>query len=97
MGIKTPKIIKEIIKGDEEDIVEEGEVKFKSYGYLMIRVNGILVIKHRYIWKKHYGKIPEGFELHHINGNKFDNTLENLELVTRKEHRQKHKKLNNSK
>jgi len=34
-----------------------------------------LEFQHRYIWEKAYGKIPIGYEIHHINRNKKDNRL----------------------
>jgi len=43
-------------------------------------------LEHRKIWEACYGKIPEGNFIHHINGNKNDNRIENLQCVTRKEH-----------
>jgi hypothetical protein len=41
---------------------------------------------HRLVYEKHYGEIPKGHVVHHINGNKLDNSIENLELMTLKEH-----------
>lgn len=35
--------------------------------------------------------VPEGYELHHIDGNRENNFLENLLLVTRKQHLQLHR------
>ena len=37
---------------------------------------------HRFIWESIKGVIPEGFELHHRNEIKTDNSIQNLELVT---------------
>ena len=37
-----------------------------------------------------YGIIPKGYEIHHINENKLDDSFENLELLTTKQHRLKH-------
>lgn len=42
---------------------------------------------HRDIWIKHYGEIPKGCVIHHINHNKKDNRIENLKCVTQKEHK----------
>jgi hypothetical protein len=46
--------------------------------------------EHRKIWEKHHGKIPKGHFVHHINGDKLDNRIENLILVSRKTHGQLH-------
>lgn len=45
---------------------------------------------HRYVWEKENGQIPEGYEIHHRDGNKSNNHISNLELLTAKEHSQKH-------
>lgn len=41
---------------------------------------------HRQVWEEAYGPIPQGFIMHHINGDKLDNRLKNLTLVTRASH-----------
>ena len=45
-----------------------------SFGYI-----------HKIIWEAFKGKIPEGYELDHINTVRTDNRLENLRLVSHKE------------
>lgn len=34
--------------------------------------------QHIAIWKKENGLVPDGYEIHHINGVKHDNRLKNL-------------------
>ena len=48
---------------------------------------------HTYIWEKQFGKIPKGYILHHINLDKLDNQIENLQLMPASEHSKLHNKL----
>ena len=42
---------------------------------------------HCLIWEDHYGKpVPKGYNIHHINGNKLDNRIQNLQCVEHKIH-----------
>lgn len=47
---------------------------------------------HRLIWEDFYGEIPEGYVIHHKNGNKQDNCILNLQLMDEKEHLSLHNK-----
>ena len=40
---------------------------------------------HRVIWESVHGPIPEGLTINHLNGNKTDNQIANLEAVTQSE------------
>ena len=37
--------------------------------------------EHQMVWMKAHGDVPEGMVIDHINGNKRDNRLENLQVV----------------
>lgn len=52
-------------------------------GYRRIVIDGKKKLLHRVFWTVFNGQIPEGMEIDHINGEKVDNRLSNLRLVTR--------------
>lgn len=47
-------------------------------------------MEHVLIWESHFGPVPKGMELHHVNRDKLDNRIENLQCVTRLEHKRIH-------
>lgn len=47
--------------------------------------------EHQYIWIKYNNReIPKGYVIHHLNWNKSDNRIENLELMLMSEHSRTH-------
>jgi hypothetical protein len=42
--------------------------------------DGKVILMHNVIWEGKHGKIPEGYEVYHINGNVFDNQSANLAI-----------------
>lgn len=45
---------------------------------------------HRVVWEAHNGNIPADCDVHHINGDRADNDIENLQLLPRAEHHREH-------
>lgn len=45
---------------------------------------------HRLVWEAFVGEIPKGYIVHHKDGNRQNNSLSNLQLVTTKEHHDIH-------
>ena len=39
---------------------------------------------HRFVWEHYNGKIPDGYDVHHKDGNTHNNSIENLEIVLEK-------------
>lgn len=45
---------------------------------------------HIYLWEREYGPVPEGHDIHHKDGNKDNNSIENLVCVLRRTHHTEH-------
>lgn len=73
-------------------INEEGQIKNDNNNYLVkgssrngyLRLNNIISI-HRLVWETFNGEIPDGMVIDHIDGNRSNNALSNLRLVTQSE------------
>jgi hypothetical protein len=47
-------------------------------------------LEHNIVWEEHYGKIPKGMQVHHIDHNKLNNDISNLKLVDSLTHKRIH-------
>lgn len=65
----------------------------KRNGYYEIRLSAKGKLKslshHRVVWEAWNGPIPAGMQINHVNGDKLDNRLINLEVVTPSENQLK--------
>lgn len=59
-------------------------------GYRRVTINGRRVMEHRLIWESVHGPIPPDHDIHHKNGNRSDNSIENLECIQSPEHSHQH-------
>lgn len=75
--------VNRIIKAKEMSLVSNGT------GYLQVTLNKDSKRKkyyiHRLVWETFNGSIPKGYEVDHIDCDKNNNALCNLQLMTRKE------------
>ena len=65
-------------------------------GYVVrnVRVNiarQATVRLHRVIYELEYGTIPDKHHIHHVNEDRLDNRIENLECLSSSEHQKRHK------
>lgn len=58
--------------------------------YFRHSVGHTTILMHKYVWEFYNGKIPKGYEVHHIDRNRANNDIDNLQLLTREEHKKLH-------
>lgn len=65
--------------------------KKRTDGYIQITGNGLNILEHRYVMTQYLGREIHKWEhVHHKNGDRSDNNLDNLELLTIREHGKLH-------
>jgi hypothetical protein len=61
--------------------LKKGQPLLSPLGYFRININGKRILHHRYIMEQSIGrKLTKNERVHHINGIRTDNRIENLEL-----------------
>jgi hypothetical protein len=63
----------------------------KTLGYwVLCKGYSKTVYLHRYVWEKAYGEIPSGMVIHHKDGDRGNYSLDNLEMISKSDHRRIH-------
>ncbi len=82
-------------KGPAHHNWKGGRYKHPTYGYVYVADptgQKKHVLEHRLVWSKANGPIPKGFQIHHKDGVRDHNDLENLELIVARAHNSMHQK-----
>ena len=69
-------------------------VKDMKHGYYHAHFGDKVKSLHRVVWEDNFGEIPNGFHIHHIDGNKDNNEISNLEMINAHDHLSNHSKAN---
>jgi hypothetical protein len=65
----------------------KGGRRVRPDGYIELRIDAVSVLEHRHVMEQHLGrKLRSDEHVHHINENKTDNRLENLQVMSMVEH-----------
>ena len=81
----------QVIKLSEKKQEFQGKVYYLCGNYF--QRDGIRL--HREVWKSRNGKIPKGYAVHHIDEDRANNDISNLDLLLRSEHTSLHQKGHN--
>jgi hypothetical protein len=87
-------------KADYERKGEASPRRYKLNGYWRLgwtepggtkdKPNRKSKFEHVKVWEDHNGPLPAGYVVHHINGDKLDNRIENLQSMRRGDHGRYH-------
>lgn len=74
--------------------IDETHQKFNGIVYGKSKNKGghyfKIILLHRAIWTYYYGEIPAGYDVHHIDGDKDNNDISNLTIMTKSDHLRLH-------
>jgi hypothetical protein len=73
-----------------EELFEGHKIFINSSGYPNIKIGRKLVDLHILIWERANGTRPDGYVIHHIDENKLNFKIDNLELLSKLDHRRIH-------
>jgi len=70
-------------------IYDGKKFSLRNNGYYSLTSNDRCLM-HRYVWKCEKGKIPKGWDIHHLDEIKSNNNISNLECLQKDEHTRKY-------
>lgn len=90
---------KKIVEQAHRAVIAKSKKRFETNPNMMVGKRGYLLIYipqkgwkkyHHYIWEKENPPVPKGFVLHHIDEDRFNNKIDNLQIITNSEHGKLH-------
>lgn len=64
---------------------------YLDYGYICYRIGSNKLLEHRLVAELAFGSVPAEYHVHHRDGNRLNNTADNLAVLSRSEHAHAHK------
>lgn len=72
----------------------EGSERIDVDGFIMIKINGKYVPKHRHVWEQENGPVPKGYVVYFKDGDKQNVQIDNMGIMTKKENMKRNSILN---
>ena len=76
--------------------IPDGRSESRGDQYISLGYCGTTYFEHRMIQKNNCGKIPDGYHVNHLDHNKLNNNIDNLECLSEFDHLSKHGTLENN-
>ena len=86
---RRPKLIYHVLHSHRPD----GMGYIRPDGYLIKSIHNIKVLTHRQVWEQVKGSIPYKHHIHHIDGDKLNNDISNLQCLAKSEHDNLHSRI----
>jgi len=80
----------QFIKGTAGNTYDGFGIWYDKKGYPIIWINNKSIKLHVYIWEKENGEKPKGYDIHHMDEDKGNYNLDNLELLSYSDHKKIH-------
>lgn len=79
-------ILPSIVRSPAEAQYFDGNKYTKRVSGYFMKTKAPRTLMHRDLWEYHNGEIPDGHVIHHKDENKYNNTIDNLDMMTKSEH-----------
>ena len=77
-------------KALKEETFEGLNISYDRKGYPQVHIGGKTVPIHILVWERANGKKPGNSDIHHKDGDKLNYSLDNLELLSKSDHKRLH-------
>jgi intein/homing endonuclease len=77
--------------------IPDGRSESRADQYQTFSYDGVTYTEHTMVYEHRHGKIPKGYHVNHLDHNKLNNNIGNLECLSEHDHLSKHSKMENYK
>lgn len=76
---------KDLLVGQELVVLNRTR-RGSRYAGIKLSINSNYQMEHRFLYENVYGKIPDGYDIHHVDGDSYNNNIDNLVCISQVDH-----------